>query len=248
MTEPNTSNINSLPPLTAPPSYATTDSGPSTLPAYEARSQIQNSPRKAWLIIKTSASGFDIIPGIRNAEPIFHVNRPGLGVYLYRGASNRSPRLAQARLKLGSSRRMDIYVGSAKEPAEYDWDSVRYSKESQGFLRRAVEIWRFDAREPSSSVKRKLAWYSAHGDFVLKDEETNVVLADHKDKSILGDCGYGSTLGTTAWNETCSEEVEVAALVTLMAILERRRGGARQVGRAIGSQAGSGYGPTTVAM
>jgi len=255
MADTKTVDIGSLPPLTAPPSYATTDpasSEPSRLPAYETRRQPSPLPiHKTCPIVKSTASGFDVLPSkSKNADPIYHINRPGTGVYLYRGSDNRSPRLAQARLNLGSSRRMDIYIGNSREPAEQDWEVVRYSKESHGFLKRATEIWRFDVREPgpAGGIKRKLAWHSTHGNFALRDEETDVVLADHADKSLMGDCGYGSTLGTTAWKEACSQEVEVAALVTLMAILERRRGGARQVGKALGSQVGNGFGPTTVAM
>ena len=209
-----------------------------------------------FLVIKSSASGFDVLPH-KNATPVYHINRPGSGVLLYRGSSKRGSLLAQAKMKLGSSREMAIHIGSLKDPSAEEWDSVHHSKEGHGFLKRTTETWRFEVREPASAtssdtcpreMSRKLAWHTAHGNFVLRDEQTDVVLADHTDKSILGDCGYGSTLGSTKWQEACAEEIVIAAFVTLMAILERRRGGARQVGRAIGSQVGNGFGPTTVAL
>ena len=215
-----------------------------------------NMPRPEIVEIRrTTRSGFSVVSNDSDKSKLFIAchERKDTPDIIIRDSTNAGPEahgpyVAQAQLS-SHGKDMKVFVGEGKDVHEWDWDIVRHSKEKNGVFRRSVDAFRFECTEPAATLearssKRRLVWSSHDKGFELTDETTgSAVLTTFWDKSTLGSVGVGKEMGRLVWHQSCSRQVVLAALVSIMGIVERKRRTMQQVSRAVAWQAGPGSGP-----
>lgn len=238
-------DYSNLPELQRLPSYATTDSRHPTVHVNDPPNlsvppeKISPTDGDVWDIHKTSR-GLDVRYGDNQLYWIGVYNSSDEGepdLAIHGGFDATGPRLAQAKL-IPQSRDLRIYVGSLKTPGKWDWDVVHCA--SDGALVRHADSYIFDAfaTVDRERIKRRLRWTKTHNTklgassfsgrcFKLVDDGSGKVLAVYTEHGLNR---TGKLKGKVDLRQRLGEEIELAALMAVMAIVEKMDRTLRRVG------------------
>lgn len=238
-----------LPELDRPPTYASADPLHLTVdvnhqPNPEARFETLSPTASHTYEIWNTHTGLNVTYG---EHQIYYIGRykqrdtPDL--IIYGGYDQHGPQLALAEY-IPYDKDFNIYLGGLKHPGKADWDTVRSASDGRMFH---SPYYRFEAystpTDTEQRVKQRLHWKKTHEsklgasrfstrDFKLIDESSDDIIAVYTEHN-LGSPGH--LKGKIEYRRKMDENVEIAALAVLMALLEKMRRNLRQGGRAVAS-------------
>ncbi|KAK4549930.1 hypothetical protein LTR36_005231 [Oleoguttula mirabilis] len=238
------SSYDDLPELDRPPTYAATDPlHPSNSVSNHANTDETPPNFPTYSIVSShTSSGLNIT---HDEHQLYYIGRydhqakPELA--LYGGYDAYGPQLALAKFGL-REKDFAIYLGGLKHPGANDWDVVRHATDGRLFHH---PLYRFEITSSTAStddraprVKQRLHWQKTHEsklgasyfsmrDFKLVDEggddEVLAVFTDH------------GRAGKLEFRRRVDERVEIAALITLMAMVERMKRVVGAAAKAVGA-------------
>lgn len=213
-----------------PPPYAT-DNGSN-------QSTQSNLPTAASARLRldlwNTRSGFNVTHG-REDHQLYHirryneVNKPDL--VLYGGYDFHGPQLAVIKF-VNFTKSFGLYFGGARKPADGDYDVVRCAS-TVGALRGPEYRFEIEDATATGSGKRerqRLHWRQTKEnvvsklfptrDYTLIDEANDEIVAVYTEHSFDA---YGKLKGTLEMRAPLNENAQIAALLIVMAILEKMR-------------------------
>nr|OQO21883.1 hypothetical protein B0A51_11400 [Rachicladosporium sp. CCFEE 5018] len=232
--------LHNLPALSSPPSYSTLDT------ALHHQQAVESGPIRPSFPL---ARGYQIrhalsCPGLSIyaadiKKSIFYIGRYSAmdtpDMIFFTGHDSKGEVLGQAKIfPAAAPKNMEICVGESAT----GWQDVSSVVEGKVFH---TESWHFSTNHNATHPARSLCWKPTHDahlgsgrfrskDFKLVDAQDDSVLAVWIDSTAC----YDGSVGDLEWKvDGVSEEVVLESLIVLMAIRERARRRARQVGRAV---------------
>jgi hypothetical protein len=223
------------------PSYSTID--PSRRPNASDVTTAESSSSRDFrtLEIYNTSNGFSVTEDERQ---MYYIGRYEIrdkpDLIIYGGYDHSGPQLALARF-IRFEKNFEIYLGGLKTPDKQDWDVVRCATEGRLFH---TDFFRFELpadQHANDSRKRKVHWTKTHDsnlgasrfsirDYKLMNEADDSLYAAYIEHS-LGT--PGKLKGRLKFYQPLHEYAELAALMVVMALIERQRRTLRQAGRAV---------------
>ncbi|KAK6440121.1 hypothetical protein LTR95_003665 [Oleoguttula sp. CCFEE 5521] len=232
--------LHNLPVLSSPPSYSTLDAAPQYRPAIPSGPIRPAFPLTRGYQIRHALSSPGLSIYAANTKmSICYIGRYSAidtpDLIFFTGHDSKGEVLGQAKIfAAGAPKNLQICVG--ENPS--GWRDVNCVVEGKVFH---TESWHFSAKHNATHLARSLCWKPTHdahlgsGRFRSKDYK----LVDAQDDSVIAvwidsSSTYDGSVGDLEWKvDGASEESVLESLIVLMAIRERTRRRARQVGRAV---------------
>ncbi|KAK5728184.1 hypothetical protein LTR17_012089 [Elasticomyces elasticus] len=205
----------------APPAYSTIDLAENPSESSHNSAAVSNTYE-----IYNTTTGLDVTNSGRQIYYIGRYNAPtSPDILAYGGYDHNGPWLAQANFRL-SEKSLHFYLGGLKYPTKDDFDTVRCLTEGHILH---TDFFRFEVSD-QFSTKRKLHWTKTRDsklgasrfsirDHKLVDECSEEVIAVYTEHGF----GMADTLkGRLVFHQPLGDNAELAALVVVIAINERR--------------------------
>ncbi|KAK6432698.1 hypothetical protein LTR95_011128 [Oleoguttula sp. CCFEE 5521] len=232
--------LHTLPALSSPPSYSTLDTALHYEPAVPTGSSRPFFPLAQGYQIRHALSSPGLsIYAANTKKSLCYIGRYSAidtpDLIFSTGHDSKGEVLGQARIFPAAAPK-DLQICVGEQPS--GWQDVSSVVEGKVFH---TESWHFSTKHNATHLARSLCWKPTHDahlgsgrfrskDFKLVDAQNDSVLAVWIDSTAC----YDGSVGDVDWKAGgVSEEVVLKSLIVLMAIRERARRRARQVGRAV---------------